>query len=453
MSMVTYKIPYTCDDDLYEVIKSYNNLLHFTYNRLLENPKLSTKELTALQKEINTPDYIMSYLRNSAIRNARALIEKSKEPIIFGGKNLFKLRCKHKISHEEFIRKRLMPIHCEGEGNQKGNRLFGIIDQKTIIFKLTKNMHFTLNLHSVGYKRSQEFNKLIQVQNSKLTPITYKLDLNYIYITFDYNALKNYTYKVKQDRVIAIDMNPNRVGYSVVDWLDESHYNIIASGSFCLKPLNDYQNSLKVASSDKEAKYITNKRKHELIHIAKELFELCKHFKCEIFAIEKLNIKSGDKGKGRRFNKQCNNQWDRGLLFNQLKKYITASSTLFQEVEPNYTSILGNIIYRQEKLPDEVLSSIEIGRRGYEFSTQYIFNRRPSKHNVIFPELDLVKNQIFQSLEELGIDVPKSASIKEICYAVIKSGQKYRFSLSDVPSDSLFSKFYKQKYLIVYTFI
>ena len=59
-----------------------------------------------------------------------------------------------------------------------------------------------------------------------------------------------------------------------------------------------------------------------------------------------------------------------------------------------------------EHLPNECLVSIEIGRRGFEFATQYIFNRRLHKKTAIFPELKLVKSQLALSLEELGTDVP-----------------------------------------------
>lgn len=455
-NLITLKIKYSCNNSILDVIKQYNAVLKFTYNRLLENPKLKTSEITQLQKNLNNCDLIGSHLKNSAIYDAKSLIERSTESIIFGGKHLFKQRCQHKINRDNFLLKRLRPIYSIGEANQKANRMFDIINKETIIFKLSRQQHFELKLQQVGSKRLKELDKLKELQNNKQVAITYKLDLDYIYLTFDYNLLKTYTYKVKQNRVIAIDLNPNSIGWSVVDWFNESNYNIIQSGTFSLKPLNDYRNSKSVASDSDFHKYITNKRNHEIIHIAKKLFTLCKYYHCEVFSIEDLNIRASDKKLGHKFNKLVNNNWNRNFLINQIRKRINSSSTTLIEVQPQYNSYIGNLVFRQEHLPDECLSSIEIGRRGFEFATQYIFNRQPHQKTVIYPKLELVKNQLTLSLEELGIDVPNFNSWKNILSVVKESKVKYRFSTSDAQflhSEGLFSKFYKQKYLLVYKYL
>lgn len=455
-NLITMKIKYSCDNSILGVIRQYNFVLKFTYNRLLENPKLKTSEITQLQKNLNNCDLIGSHLRNSAIYDAKSLVERSDIPIVFGGKSLFKQRCQHKITKDEFLLKRLRPINSIGEANQRANRLFDILDRQTIVFKLNKHQHFELNLQQVGSKRLKELDKLKELQNAKQVAITYKLDLDYVYLTFDYNLLKTYNYKVKPNRVIAIDLNPNSIGWSVVDWLTENKYNIIQSGTFSLKPLNDYRNSKSVASDSDFHKYITNKRNHEIIHIAKDLFTLCRYYHCEIFSVEDLNMSPSDKKLGRKYNKLVNNNWNRSLIVNQIKKHINSSSTTLIEVQPQYNSYIGNLVFRKEQLPDECLASIEIGRRGFEFATQYIFNRRPHQKTVIYPKLELVKNQLILSLEELGIDVPNFDSWKDILSAVKESKKKYRFSTSEAQichSEYLFSKFYKYKYLKIYTYL
>ena len=167
-------------------------------------------------------------------------------------------------------------------------------------------------------------------------------------------------------------------------------------------------------------------------------------------------MKTSDKNLGHRFNKIVNNIWCRDLLVQQIKKHVNSSSTILVEVQPQYNSYVGNLVFRQEHLPDECLASIEIGRRGFEFATQYIFNRRLHKKTVIFPELELVKSQLALSLEELSIDVPNFDSWINILSAVKKSGVKYRFSTSEAQkwhSEGLFSKKYNKLYLKVYTFI
>lgn len=453
-NLVTYKIKYNCNESLLPVIKQYNSVLRFTYNRLLDE-RLSTKELTVLQKTLNNTDLIQSHLRNSAIYDAKTLIAKSTDPIIFGGKKLFVKRCKQEISHAEFQIKKLFPLTSIGELCKGANRLFKIVDNKTISFNLNRNSHYMLNLVDVGLKRSRELDQLLKLQANKQIAITYKLDLDYVYLTFDYNMLKNYTYRVKKNRVMAIDMNPNSIGWTIIDWSNDS-YHLVKAGTISIKPLNDFRDSKSVESSNDFHKYITNKRNHEVIHIAKDLFDLCKHFKCETFAIEKLIMTSSDKEKGRRFNKLCNNVWNRNLLVRQLTKHIQSSSTTFIKVLPQYTSFIGNLVYRKEHLPDECLSSIEIGRRGFEFANQYIFKRRLQQKNILFPEIESVKSRIVLSLEELNIDVPDFNNWMMLYSAVKKSKQKYRFSSSEAQayrSEVLFSKFYKHKYILVYNYL
>lgn len=282
--------------------------------------------------------------------------------------------------------------------------------------------------------------------------MTYELNLEYVYITYDYSLLKKHDYPIKTNRTFQIDVNPNYVGWSVCDWKQDYNFKLIASGMFSLEPLNQYQNILNVSSDSKEAKYVTNKRRHEVIEIAKELFKLCKHYRCEVFAIEDLSMKVSDLGKGKRLNKLINNQWNRNLLFQQIQKHVLASSTALVKVQPQYSSIIGNLVNRSLQLPDPVLASIEIGRRGHEFSCQYIFKRRQREKTVVFPDFNKIKNSIIQSLEELDVEVSELNEWKELWLVVKKSRVKYRFPLLLEYKSSPFSKNYKQKRQIVYTF-
>ena len=151
-NLITLKIKYSCNDSLLDVIRQYNSVLKFTYNRLLENPNLKTAEITLLQKDLNNCELIGSHLKNSAIYDAKSLVEKSSEPVIFGGKKLFLQRCQNKIDRNEFLIKRLRPLNCVGEANRNANRLFKLNDNKTILFKLNRNQHFILNLQEKSCK-------------------------------------------------------------------------------------------------------------------------------------------------------------------------------------------------------------------------------------------------------------------------------------------------------------
>lgn len=459
-NLVTYKIGYSCSESLLDWVKQYNNVLKFTYNRMIEDPKLTTKGITELQKGINHCDLIGSHFKNSAQYDAKSLIKESEDGkrVIFGGKKLFIQRCQDKISVEDFRIKRLRPLCSVGEASHKGNRFFEIISSKEILFKPDREHHYQLKLDPLGRNREKDINLLIKLQNEKALPITYHLDLEYVYITFDYNMIKNYVFPVKENRVFAIDMNPNRVGWSVVDWKGENDYHLVHAGSFEIDLLTKKRNSRKVASDDPFNIYCNNKRNHEVIEISKRLFELAKHYKCEVFAIEKLDMKSSDKGKGRAYNRLVNNNWNRDLMRDQLRKRVNASSITLIEVFPQWNSYIGNLIYRGERLPDACLASIEIGRRGYEYGSQYIFERKPRSKTVMYPNLGGVKSCLIQSLEELGLDKTTFGGCETWIHYLLevkKSGVKYRFYLEDALKEhqKVFSKVYKRRYVQVYQYV
>ena len=77
-----------------------------------------------------------------------------------------------------------------------------------------------------------------------------------------------------------------------------------------------------------------------------------------------------------------------------------------------------NFLFRSLNLPDMVLASIEIGRRGYEFNLQYIKKVKDIKRNIVFPDLGAYKNFYAKSLEEFGIE--DDTGLKDIYYKLKK---------------------------------
>lgn len=454
---ITLKIKYKTNSDDFNVIlnyiKKYNSVLKFTYNRIIDGIK-STKDLTIEQhKMLNV--FTQSHLFNSAQYDAKAIYKlnlKKEKKVIFGGKKLFLNRCKNKISKEKFKLKKLLPLYSVGESDRYSNRLFKIINENNIIFKPCKGIKINLTLNSIGNNYKKKLNQLIKLQEAKQIPISYKLDLQYIYISFDNSKIENNFYKTKKNRVIAVDMNPNYLGYSVIDWKNESEYKIIDKGVFDISLINEKENNLNCSSNDTRKLYIKNKRDYEVIKIAHKLFDLAKHYRCEVFSIEKLNIKTKDLDKGKKLNKLVNNQWNRNKFINVLKKLVNSSSTALIEVEPSYSSILGNLIYREERLPDMLLSSIEIGRRGIEFQNQYLLNIKERKKNIIQPDFDLVKERISKSLEELNIQ-SQIQNFRELYSVLKKSKVKYRFLLENSNISRVFRKNYKRSYIKLYSFV
>ena len=456
---ITLKIKYHSQnkEEILNYIKNYNNVVKFTYNRLLENGNLKTKEITVLQKSMNNI-FIDSHFKNSAIFDSKALIKRNENnKIIFGGKKLFLERTNGKISKEEYEIQKLIPLFSVGESLYKGNRKFSIIDDNCILFKSTRNEHFILELECVGKNYKTYLNKLIKLQDNKKTPITYKLDTEYIYITFDLNELKNTDKKEEKvkDRYFSIDMNPNYVGYTIIDWKSSEEYKVIDKGAISLKKLNDYDNSLKgkgFSSDSKERKYVSNKRNYEVIDISHKLVKIAEHFKCEYFVMEDLSIPSKNNGKGKKFNKLCNQQWCRNVFVNQIKKMCKLNDIGILEVIPNYSSFIGNMIYRKENLPDFVLSSIEISRRGYEFNHQYILKDKEQKKNIVYGNFDENRLIYSQSLEEIGINIGFS-SFQELYDKIKNSKTRYRVSLDDLKESRVFSKFNIKSRQTLYKFI
>lgn len=448
-NIITLKIKYSADKEaqnfILNAIKNYNNLLRFTYNRVQEGIE-NTKELTALQNGMNGI-FLDSWFKHSAIYDVKEYNQK----VIFGGKKLFLDRCQNKVSAEEFKIKRLVPLYSVGEAEFKSNRKFRIVDNSTIVFQSNRYDKFILNLKvNKTYKKKLDSLKLLQ--DTCQIPITYRLDREYIYISFDNIMIQKSFYKTRKNRVMAIDLNPNYLGYSVIDWLNENEYKIVDTGVFSLKEINDKQNSLGESSNSKANKHLTNKRKYEIFKIVHKLADICKVYRCEVFAIESLDIRSSNLNKGRRLNRLINNQWNRNKFISTIHKLVNSSSTTLIEVKPEYSSVLGNLIYRAEDLPDMVLSSIEIGRRGYEFQNQYLLNNKERKKNIILPTLELVKERISQSLEELGLD-PQFESYNEL-FSVLKNSKcKYRVLLEDLKPSRVCSKFHEKNKVVLYKFI
>ena len=456
INQITLKIKYSTDEQsktrILEYIKNYNNVLRFTYNRLHENKDLKTKEITVLQKSMNNI-FVDSHFKNSAIFDSKSLLHNDK--VIFGGKKLFINRCQNKISKDKFQLKKLRPLYSVGESDKKGNRKFSIITENHIIFKPTRKEHFLLEINpSRNYQKY--LIQLSQLSNERKISIDFKLDLNYIYVSFDLNKLKSekvISEKIK-DRYFAIDMNPNYVGYTIIDWIDSQNYKIVDKGAISLKDLNDYNDSLKgkgFASDSKERKYVSNKRNYEISDIAHKLERIANHYECENFVMEDLSIPSKDNGKGKRFNRLCNQQWCRNRFCNILKKLCKLDKIKILEVIQNYSSFIGNLVYRDEKLPDFVLSSIEISRRGYEFNHQYILKDKEQKKNIVFGNFDEDKVVYIQSLEELNIS-EQFSSFKELYDKVKKSKVRYRFPLENC-SYAVFSKNSIKNYQTLYKFI
>ena len=434
--MITLKIKYTTTEDglnlIKEYRKQYSSVLHYAYNRRYEG--INEKNIEHQISSLNNIPLIKSYLKRCAVKNATQLIKDGdNKQLIFGGKKNFIDRCKDKITKDEFLNKRLSKLLIIGEANQHGNRMVVINDDLlSFTFKPTMKDKITLSING-RYKRYKPIlNKLYNLQNDKQISITYELDNEYIYLTYDETLLNQFIdYKPIKNRIFSIDLNPNYVGWSVVDWKSSKEFEVVKSGVISIKDINDIDFGLKGKSSNsKERIHINNKRIFETYEISKLLVNTAIYYKCEVFGLEELNIKSKDADKGKYFNKLVNNVWNRTKLVNNIKKRCNVYSIRVMLVKPNYSSFVGNFLFRDLNLPDMTLASIEIGRRCYEFKTQYI-DKKYKKKNIILPDVNDFNDRYIKSLEEFNIPGEIKDLVK-IYNFLKKSKSRYRLSLDDL---------------------
>ena len=431
-------------NEAYQLYKSYQSKLD-EYNQKQE------RKNELLNKENRT------FKENKELRK----LFKAKFPkIIFGGKYNFYDRCSLNISKEEFKLKRLNPLYSIGTAKPyKGNQKFRIAeDLNKFIFQPKCKEKYELNLVGItkGYK--QILSKLYNLQQLKEIPITYKLRNDYIYISFEEDKLykDEFNFSKIKDRYCALDLNPNYIGYSIIDWLSSSNFKIIDSGVYSFKELNDIYKTLKgTNSSDKRKLYLNNKRNHEIIEVAKNLINKCCYYKVENFVVEDLNIKVCDRDKGKNYNHLCNNTWIRNKFLNNIQKRCKIFNINYLEVKPEYSSFTGNIIFRHLNLPDQVLSSIEISRRGFEFKHQYILKDKPQIKNIVKIDINndkFFKDLFIKSMEEFNVQENFKDIVDVYYYFKRNSKLLYRVSLDNF--SSCFREFLtKQSRLLVYKFI
>ena len=422
--MQTLKIKYTLEDPskkdtILSYMKAYSSCLHYMFNRVKDSSlnELSCRKLYQ-SNQVHNIDILSSWFVQSSIREAislcKSLESRDSNSLIFGGKNLFKKRCKDQISKEEFKLKRLSPLYSIGTSGKtcstKGNVKFYLKqDLSSVLFKPERNLHIELRLPNLKQNYKKILTKLFILQERKAIPISYKLDLDYVYISFDEERLYQEYKQIKQkeNRILGIDLNPNYIGWSIVDWISENNYKVIKTGVYSLKKLNDKDNTLDKSgldSSSKERRHINNKREFEVYEISKNLINIALRYNVEMVSVEDLSsLKSKDRKKGKKLNKLINNQWNRSKFRLNLEKRCKIYKIKFQKIKPEYSSFIGNILYRNLNYPDPILSSIEIGRRGWEFLQQYINKTKDKTKNIIFPSMEKFNEAIVKSLEEFNI--------------------------------------------------
>lgn len=407
--ITTIKLPYKSEFGFKNIRRQFSIVVRFSYNRFLENK--SEKEITLLCKALKNIELLDSWMIRCAIKEGKQLHSRFKnQKIVFGGKFNQKQYLKNKIDKEIYRNKRLLSFTIQGEKLKKGNRKFKLeIENNKIIFKLNKQNHFELQLPKLRNNIKKKLHKLQYLND--LDGYTYFIRINETHIFISFENFKNEFYNLSDEKsYLGIDMNPENIGISII-----KSDKIIYTQEYNLSLITQRFINSNISSDSELSKYFQNKLKFETIEIAKDIEKLCLQHQCKFLFIEKLQFKKSTNKNSKIANRKNKNLWKRNLFINNLKKRCDINNIKLFEVNPAYSSFIGNLMYDYS---DPINASIEIGRRGYDMIIK--------KNKQFYPEFK--KESLKHQWKEM---VKDENSWKELFQKIKSSKFKYRVSLND----------------------
>jgi len=433
--MITYKYKIQNTIDIASVLKQYNSVVRFAYNRFQEG--LSQSQVEKYVKEtMNNIDTLDASIIKCAVSKAKDI---KKENVVFGGKSLFnKLKFHKKIEKSIWSEKRnSRPLLLRGStSDQSGNRkaTLDIINNNQIILKLNKGNHQKIQLPRLNKNHRKELSRLEMLCSENKACFSLELNSEFVYIIFDENILRNdeNKYQPKKNRYMTFDLNPNYIGFIIADENQVIHKEIVE-----MKKLNQ--------------KHISNnKRKYEILEISKYLTEKAKHFRVENVCFEKLNIPSKQNQKGKWFNRLVNNYWLRNRIINNIKKrcHIIGMKTI--EIIPQYSSFIGQINNPEEV--DSIASAIELNRRAVLFDKIYMKKELP-KQDILYPKFD-IGSLATRWKEMLKDNINNIRNWKDMysCFKKSETSYRFLFDLNKIQVNS-FRLCSTKSYINLYIFI
>ena len=430
--MKTVKLQISNAPDVLDDMRIFSSIVRMAFNRYQDG--LSEKEVRAY---VSSKFSHNSWFIQSAVKEAQTIyLARGKEKIVFGGKWNLTQYLKGLITKEQFQYNRLMPVCSCGQAPNYGTRLidFNLLIS-LIVYKPSRYVHKEIRFYPVNKKLTHELAIVQKLADQKKMPVTVKFTNKHLYLTYDESLIYNEAYKgLKNNRVLGIDMNPNYIGVSVIEFDKNDEFKVLHKEVFDLTALTKSSGK---ANSDIKSKYLTNKLKHETIAIAHKINKLVDYWRCYKLAIEDLAIKPSDKQKGKTFNRLCNNKWERQLFVNKLKMLANIHKYELIEVNPAYSSIIGNFAYGSPNTPDMVAASIEIARRAYKKFEKGWF----------YPKFNVETQDELWKQTLGGVKTWKNLFLK-----VKEAKLKYRFLLTDYVCNAVLSINHKQWMWKVYIF-
>lgn len=423
--MKTLTLNITNTVDLLNEQRKFNCMVRYAYNRFKD--ELIEKDVRGLTRGIFKDQ--KSWFLQCAVKKGEEINNSAKDKkVIFGGKNNLKDYLNGKKTKEQYRLDKLVPIFIQGEASKNGNRSFEFhLDECYVIYKYSRNQHYKIEF---GKPRRAWYRELKKIQQATVeckyaVSVGINVASSKLYVVFDEKLLmlKPYTH-LKSNRVIGLDLNPNCIGLSVLEFNKNNSEDFVILHKECI---STYELNRKCVK--------TEKRHYELIKVAQHIDKLVDYWKCSKLCIEDLKIETKNNNKKKKeiskkeFNRLTHNMWCKNLLVNKLKMLANVNGYEIVEVNPCYSSFIGNTLYGNEQTPDMVAASIEIGRRCY--------NKYKKGH--FYPVLNI------HFFEELWKQTLKGVKTwKDLYLKAKKLGRKYRFLLLDYIQNAVFSKTYRK---------
>jgi hypothetical protein len=362
---------------------------------------------------------------------------------------------------KKYQEQRVLPIYSVGEAPQKSNRKFRFdLENQRMVFK--PNSETQMELAFYASKNQQKTLNKLQSRLGEL-PLSVKLSELFVWITYDEEKLAGYEFKTNdykkeaqklekndkagrktlfqqyladqkrrklatkiENRFLAVDLNPEHIGFSIVEKQADASLQILHKGVLDCSNLNTKRG---LSGTDERQIAQNHKRRFELCELWKYLFRLATHYKVATFVREDLEFKpENDPTSSAEANRKTNNLWHRELTEKLIQKYCNVLGVENVVVIAAYSSFVGNI---QHPDFDPISASLEIARRGIVKYT---------KGSSIFPPLT---SQDLDTMYQHGLDVPRDSVVtwKQAFGLFAASGLRYRraFDKTCVLDNYLFS--------------
>lgn len=291
-------------------------------------------------------------------------------PVIFGGKRLFRERCKDNITREEWQDARSNRYLSRGDKAKGGNL-------NTRIYALDNNIYLDIAAEAVETEKSIRYNRItipvylaykpskktglingrnyrqmvldyIKTGNAYQVEIIRQNDRYYIHVTIEVETPMPY---LARNGCVGVDTNPDGLGITHTDYLGQ------------------FRESLWLSQG--EWTYARTNRRGNLIgEIAALVVETAKRLNCSL-AVEDLKFKN-DKSVTAKFNRMSHGfVWSRFL--ESIEKRASREGVPLIKVPPPFTSKIGILKYQQQYgLSSHQSAGYVIARRGMGFKSEKV---------------------------------------------------------------------------------